>query len=196
MFKRLFAAWLLLCLCCIGASPAVAQDQLTEKYVSYDSWLSFTYPSGWSINSDGDDFGGGLIMLASSSEAMQTMRQNSNSTQVRALGSGEIGMFVMRSRYLNDLLKLTPQTKPDEVIEQFLGAGLELIDNDIQLLTIGGYAGARLDSADEKSAGMFLVVDFGYNQRVMIVASTKPADFERYESVVLEIGESLTLIAP
>lgn len=191
MFKRLIAAWLLVCLWCVWTSPAAAQDKLTEKFISYDSWLAFNYPSGWSIDSDSDDFGSGLIMLASSSKAMQTMRQNSNSTQVKSLGSGEIGMFVLRSRYLNDLLALTPQTKPGEVIEQFLGAGLELISSEIQPLTIGGYAAARLDSADEKSAGMFLAVDFGFNQRILIVASTNPADFERYESVVLEIGESL-----
>ncbi len=191
MFKRWFAILILLFSYSTLFSPVAAQQKLSQKYISYDSWLAFNYPEGWVISSDVDDFGGGLVMLASSSQAMQTMRQNSKNVRMQSFGKDEVGLFLLRSRYLNKLLKLTSETTPKEVLEQFLGAALKSTSGEIETITVGKYPAARLDSKDKSSAGIFLAVDFGYDQRALIVSSSRAADFSKFEPVVLAVANSL-----
>ena len=168
-----------------------AQEKLTEKFISYDNWLTFNYPSGWVLDSEGDDYGAGFLLLGSSSKALQTMRSNSANNQSKTVPAGDAGIILMRSNYLNKLLKLTPEVTPAEVLKKFLGASFSLTSGDIQELTLGGYPAVRLDSADKKSAGIFLIVDFGFNQRVLMVSSIAPKDKDKLEPTILSIAGSL-----
>ncbi len=191
MIRRLFLIMaIVICFSSVLWSVS-AQDKLSEKFISYDNWLTFNYPSGWALDSEGDDYGAGVLLLGSSSKALQTMRSNSANNQSKTVPAGEAGIILMRSKYLNKLLKLTPEMTPAVVLKKFLGASFSLTSGDIQELILGGYPAVRLDSADKKSAGIFLIVDFGYNQRVLMVSSIAPKDKDKLEPTILSIAGSL-----
>jgi len=191
MHKRLFFA--VLTLLSFAIAPLHAQDDAPRwrKFTTYDSLFTFNYPDGWLIDSEGDDFGLGFFTMANAPDALETMRQNSDSPQTNAMPDGEIGIIIMRPAYLTGLFEFEADTTPADVIEKLFGLSPEFDPNDIQKVTIAERPAARLDASDDKSGGIILAIDFGIGGIYLIAASTTPDDVETFTPIVLDIAESM-----
>ncbi|MBL8163114.1 MAG: tetratricopeptide repeat protein [Anaerolineae bacterium] len=191
MMKRVLFVALLLSF--MSLLPLAAQDIviLTEKYATYDSLLTFNYPMGWLVDGESDDFGLGFFVIANTSQAVETLRQNSERDRNSPLDSGEIGIIFMRPRYLTNVFQYGSDTTPRDALIAMFGASDVFDTDDIEDVTIGDYPAARLDAADERSAGIILALDLGDGGINILAASTTPDDLAAFTPTVLAIAESL-----
>ncbi len=171
--------------------PVHAQEPLTETFVSYDRWLTFDYPEGWVISSEGDDFGAGFLTIANTPKALQTISQNGQQDTNTPLDKGEAAIIIMRTSYLANLFSFTTETTPTEVLQQFFGAALEQYNIEIEETVIAGYPAARITPSDDESAGIIIALDVGYGSKMVLAASVAPDGLKTFEPTLMAIAESV-----
>lgn len=186
MHKRLLTTLVFILL--IAPSLLLAQERLTETYVSPDERLTLRYPEGWVVNTEEE----GITLLATSEGVIDTISDT--------IASGEAALaLVFSDSDPSPEPGLFDGGTPNAIVRR----AIELISEDSnnvgrftepQRTTLHGRPGAR--SSGTISGNDVLLIGLGMGENVFMLAFgvTASGELERFEPKMVAILESINYL--
>ncbi len=176
---------LVLALLLVAPLTALAQDPLTEQYVSPNGSLTLSYPAGWALEEDS-----GLVAITN----------DPNAFDADSLPPGAVGIIVIEPSVVGFLVSGSPNLSMADILATLAydlsGGELALESFAPEPVTINDQPALRLDFTFSMSSAVLLALDQGADDTVIVVALASPGGLDAFEETILAIAASVEYTAP
>ncbi len=165
----------------LGIAPltALAQDSLSEQYVSPAGSLTFSYPAGWAVVEDQ-----GMVILTNSEAALQEETVPPGAVGVLVVEPSAIGMLVY------DLSDPSLTGVATALVEGISYGGLEVLPTPENLM-IGDRAAVRVSFSQEEGEILLIVIDYGSPGVLALIAIASPGEMPQFEANILAVAATV-----
>jgi WD40 repeat protein len=180
--------YLMMLMILLAALPVLAQESLTQTYVSPDERLTLRYPEGWFVNAEDE-----IALIFSTQEDIAAGIDDTIPP-----GEAALALFFSDSEVLADEDIFADGTAAGGI--QRLTALLAEDNDDVgafsvpATLDLGGRSGARSIGSVEDNDVLLLALELDGGVFAMAIGITSAGDLERFEAKMLAILESVNYL--
>lgn len=181
-----FGALLVILILVITPLTALAQDPLSEQYVSSAGSLTFSYPAGWVALEDQ-----GLVTLTNDEAALEE----------DMVPPGAVGVLIVDPAMLRMVVYDLPDSSPQGAVVALVES-ISYGDADIDAIpapesfALEGRDAARLLFTLEQGEVLVIAVDVGDGNIVTVLAVAAPGEMAQFEGDILGVAATVQYTVP
>jgi len=170
----------------LGLTPmtALAQDALSEQFVSSGGSLSFSFPAGWVVLEED-----GLTILTNDEAALDSDMPPPGAVAVLVADPATLRMLVY------DLPDTRPESVATAVAEAVSGGMLETLPAP-ETMMLGDRPAARLSLEQEGIQVLVIAIAVSEENTLALVAMSAPGEMRRFEQTVVAVAGTILYTSP